>query len=163
MQWSQLQARIQDLMIPEYRKRIRIQKAVYRRSRDQASSRAWITLDGKEIFECNYDKWKKAKGLNSGGDANVNRLPEFDPLHPEKIEADGIYPTDFLSWSLHQYVDSSPRDAIQSPNIVVKAFGMLDQRVGKRTLEEIAVGQNEHPLIKLFHELRVGAGAGTKL
>jgi hypothetical protein len=48
-------------------------------------------------------------------------------------------------------------EALKSSDPLVKAFSLVDRRVGERTLEKLEISDAEHTLVKAFYELRRGA------
>lgn len=159
MNWSQLRKQIRSLICEELRDRVDFHKAVYRKSWESVYDRAWITIDGEEAFELSHGEWS-----NVWRDAKrsvARQHPEADwqtqsELVTTAIKDSGVLHTTFLSESLHRYLEAPIEDSLQSTNPVIRAFAMLDRRTGKRTLARITLADDEHPLVRAFHELRTG-------
>ncbi len=159
MNWSQLRKQIRLLICDELRSRVDFHKAVYRKSWESVYDRAWITIDGEEAFELSHGAWS-----NVWRDAKrtvARQHPEADwqttsELVATAIADSGVEHTDFLSQSLHRYLEAPIAESLQSTNPVIRAFAMIDRRTGKRTLSRITLSHDEHPLIRAFYELRTG-------
>ncbi len=54
---------------------------------------------------------------------------------------------------LFDYLNMSIDDILTSDHPVIRAFGMLDKRLGKRRLKAFDV-EDEHPLIKILYDFR---------
>jgi hypothetical protein len=160
MIWSQLKKQVRSLMCEHLCDRVDFHKAVYRNSREGTSDRAWITIDGQEVFEVSSARWVKALGHAESSVAL--RKPDADPqmhrgLVDAVVEDAGSENTGLLGYSLHRYLEAPIAESLQSTNPVIRALAMLDRRTGKRTLARISVSTDEHPLVKQFFELRTAA------
>jgi hypothetical protein len=157
MNWSQLRKQIRSLICDELRDRVDFHKAVYRKSWESAYDRAWIAIDGEEAFELSHgawsNVWRNAKQAVAqqyrGADSRTERT-----LVAAAIERSGVEHTDFLSKSLHRYLEAPILELLQSTNPVIRAFAMLDRRTGRRTLARITLSPDEHPLVRTFYDLR---------
>ena len=157
MNWSQLRKQMRSLTCDELRDRVDFHKAVYRKSWESVYDRAWITIDGEEAFELSHGAW-----------SNVWRTAKFTVArqHPNAdwqtqrglvtafLKDSGVQHTAFLCESLHRYLEAPIEDSLLSTNPVIRAFAMIDRRTGKRTLARITLGNEEHPLVRTFYELR---------
>lgn len=133
MKWSQLISRIRDLLAESVRDRIDFGITRYGRSKD--ASRGWITIDKVEVLnlstiEYNYEwygrhreeGWDYGDGWKELNDANV-----FAAYH--------------LILALREYLNLAI-DAIQkSDDPLIRAFGMLDARMGNPTGPRLAESQ----------------------
>ncbi|WP_316572958.1 hypothetical protein [Neobacillus sp. YIM B06451] len=45
-------------------------------------------------------------------------------------------------------------EAMNSENIIIKAYSMFDRRLGKRRLEKLEFTKETHPLIMDFYKIR---------
>jgi hypothetical protein len=146
VQWSKLKSRIKSLIAPEVRDRIDFHVTSYRGSHDGAD-KVWITVDGRRIFSCKHypREWAATAAYQSG----LSR----DEIKPTlaKVEIHG--PRDFGN-SIRSYLDMPIADALKSPDPIVRAFAIVDRRVGKRTLTKLALSQPEHTLVDAFYQLR---------
>lgn len=149
MQWSKLKARVKDLICPELSGRIDFHLTSYRKSHDEAD-KVWITIDGRRAFCCKHYPHYRAKvaayqcGLT--GEAVNSVLREVEIFHPK----------DFGD-ATRAYLDMPVRDALKSPDPFIKAFAIVDRRVGSRTLKELELSKTEHTPVKAFYELRLAS------
>jgi hypothetical protein len=149
MQWSKLKARVKDLICPELRDRIDFHVTSYRKSHDEAD-KIWITVDGRRVFDCkHYTHYRAACyahfcGLR--GDSVESALREVEIFHPQ----------DFGD-AMRAYLDMPIRDALKSSDPFIKAFALLDRRLGKGALRKLEISDSEHALVKAFYELRLAS------
>jgi hypothetical protein len=146
VQWSKLKSRIKSLIAPEVRDRIDFHLTSYRGSHDGAD-KVWITVDGKRIFSCKHypREWAETAAYQSG----LSR----DEIKPALATVEIHGPRDFGN-AIRSYLDMPIADALKSPDPIVRAFAIVDRRVGKRTLTKLALSQTEHTLVDAFYQLR---------
>jgi hypothetical protein len=58
---------------------------------------------------------------------------------------------------MRAYLDMPVRLALKSPNPFIRSLAIIDRRVGRRTLEELEIGADEHSLVQEFYRLRMQA------
>jgi hypothetical protein len=147
MQWSKLKSRIKDRICPELRDRIDFHVTSYRHSHDDAD-KVWITVDGETLFSYKYYPYRRATaeaffcGLKGGEIATAVREME-------------IHSPQDLGNAMRSYLDLSIENALESTNSLIKAFAIIDGRVGKRRLARLEVSEMDHPLVKAFYSLRL--------
>lgn len=146
MQWSKLKSRILDLISPELRSRVDFHVTSYRKSHDGAD-KVWIVVDGIKIFSCNHyhSERARAEAFYSGltGEQIKSYLEECE-IHT---------PGDF-GQAMRLYLDMPIADALLSSSPLIRAFAIIDRRLGQRTLEKLEISDSEHSLVKAFYELR---------
>lgn len=59
--------------------------------------------------------------------------------------------------ALWQSLSLSIDDALRSGDVVIRAFAMLDSRLGKRRLRTMHLSDDEHLLVRHFYDLRCEA------
>jgi hypothetical protein len=149
MQWSKLKTRVRSFICPELRDRIDFYVTSYRKSHDEAD-KLWITVDGRRVFCCKHYPHHRARvyayycGLSLEGAKSALREVEI------------FHPTDFGN-AMRDYLDLPLSRALKSSDPFIKAFALVDRRLGKRTLERLELSDSEHALVKEFHELRLAA------
>ncbi|HEX6186459.1 MAG TPA: hypothetical protein VFZ40_00150 [Pyrinomonadaceae bacterium] len=146
MQWSKLKSRIKSLIAPELRERVDFHLTSYRESHDGAD-KVWIEVDGARIFDCKYYLSERATAY-----------AYFDGLRGDEIkstlaDANIHSPQDFGS-AMRAYLDMPVDEALKSSDPIVRAFAIVDRRVGKRTLAKLNLSSSDHSLIKAFYDLR---------
>jgi hypothetical protein len=167
MKWSQLKKRIEATFAESVRGRVEVWNTRYRKSHD-SEGEAWITIDGKMVFnfatytyfveyEREVDRLREERGCTDWRDPS-----QFDGYHQAGREADelvhgrGIFPLWRLNAALFDYLNLSIDEIAKSENPIIRAFGMLDRRFGKRHLKEYDAPK-EHPLVRTLHRLRCEA------
>lgn len=174
MQWSKTKSTLERFLCEKLRGRIELHATVYRKFHD-SPSRVWITLDGQEILSASdvtytvqhgklyeqlkvqnqlkpmpyHDDWKamfhspERQALVQASDVAENRLID-----------QGIFKSYHLYAPLMQYSSLSIEDALNADNIIVRAYSMLDRRLGKRRLNKLRFPEDTHPLIINFYKIR---------
>ena len=65
-------------------------------------------------------------------------------------------PKDFGD-AMRAYLDMPVGEALESQDPLVRAFAIVDRRLGKRRLAKLELQESEHSLVKAFHKLRLGS------
>mgnify|MGYP000557149595 CR=1 FL=1 len=148
MQWSKLKTRINDLICPDLKSRIDFHVTSYRASHDGAD-KVWITIDNERVFSCKHYtyEWAERQAYYDGLEAD--QLKQV--LHEKEIHS----PEDFGN-SMRAYLDMPIEQAFTSTDPLIRAFSLVDRRLGKRTLEKLKISDSEHALVKAFYQLRRG-------
>jgi hypothetical protein len=146
MQWSKLKSRIKEFIHPALRDRIDFHVTSYRESHDEAD-KVWFTVDGRRVFCCKHYPHHRAEvyayycGLT--GESVKSVLREVEIFHPK----------DFGN-AMRAYLDMPIGDALKSADPFIKAFALVDRRMGRRTFMKLELSGSEHELIRAFYELR---------
>ncbi len=148
MQWSKLKTRINDLICPDLKSRIDFHVTSYRESHDGAD-KVWITIDRERVFSCQYYpyEWAERQAYHDGLEGT--QLKEV--LREKEIHK----PEDFGN-AMRAYLDMPIENALTSADPLIRAFSIVDRRLGKRTLEKLEISDSEHTLVKAFYQLRRG-------
>ena len=146
MQWSKLKSRVKSLICPGLRGRIDFHLTSYRESHD-GTAKVWITVDGQRVFSCKHYPYEWAEAEAHNGGLRGEQVKEF--LRDKEIHR----PKDFGD-AMRVYLDMPVREALESADPLVKAFALVDRRLGKRTLEKLEISDSEHTLVRAFYELR---------
>ena len=146
MQWSKLKLRVKSFISTELKDRIDFHLTSYRESHDGAD-KVWITIDGQRVFSCKHypREWAEVEAYYGG--MRADQVKDF--LKAREIHGPG----DFGN-AIRAYLDLPIGEALKSSDPLVKAFALVDRRVGKRTLEKLEISDAEHTLVKAFYELR---------
>ena len=149
MQWSKLKSRVKGLICLELRDRIDFHLTSYRESHDGAD-KVWITVDGERVFSCKHypREWAEAEAYYGG--LRGEQVKAF-------LKAREIHGPDDFGNAMRAYLDMPIGEALKSSDPLVKAFALVDRRVGKRTLAGLEISNTEHTLVKAFYDLRRGA------
>jgi hypothetical protein len=146
MQLSKLKSRIQSLISPELRERIDLYVTGYRKSHDGAD-KVWITVDGAKVFSCNYYHSERATAEAFYSGLRGEQIKSY--LDGREIHT----PRDFGE-AMRLYLDMPIAAALNSSAPLIRAFALIDRRVGTRTIAQIEMPDSEHTLVKAFYELR---------
>ena len=149
MQWSKLKTRVKDFICPELKDRIDFYVTSYRESHDGAD-KVWITVDGEKIFSCKHypHEWAEADAFRTGlRGEEVKYLLAEEEVHSPRNFGD----------AMRVYLDSPIHEALESSDPLVKAFAIVDRRLGKRTLAKLEILESEHSLVRAFYELRLAS------
>src|SRR5580698_9227587 len=135
MQWSRLRSHLHEFVAPSVRKRFDFHLINYRELSELANEFI-VTIDGERVFAASttrhniatYVKERTTRPASHGDGPEPN---EFEKnLMRREIHA----PKDITS-SLRTYFDLDSRIALSSSDPILKAFAMIDKRIGKRTLK----------------------------
>jgi hypothetical protein len=151
MQWSKLKARISDLICADLRSRIDFHVTGFRASHDGAD-KIWILIDRKRVFSCKHYPYEEAERQ-----ANYDGL-EGAELKKRLREKEIHGPEDFGS-AMRAYLDMPIGEALISANPLIRAFSVVDRRLGRRSLEKLSISDSDHTLVKAFYQLRREVGA----
>jgi hypothetical protein len=170
MQWSKTKKQLKALICPELQDRVDFYVTRFREAHDQ-KGRAWITLDGEQVFDCGYYKWhlavwkEKKRLIEESATKPVGKeYLHFHQTACETVESNLILEERNFKDALTAYIDTPIKSALVSSNLLIRAFSFIDRRLGKRTFERISLADNEHPLVQTFYELRAGVfGMNTVL
>jgi hypothetical protein len=146
MQWSKLKSRVKDFIRPELRERIDFHLTSYRESHDEAD-KVWFTVDGRRVFCCKHYPHRRAEEYAYHCGLRGESLEAF--LREEEL----FHPKDFGD-AMRAYLDMHVRDALASTDPFIKAFAMVDRRVGRRTFAKLRLSESEHELVRAFYEAR---------
>ena len=168
MQWSKLRSQVEDRFAESVKGRVRLHSTRYRRMHDQ-EGRAWITIDGEEIINMPHIfKWMYERSVRAAELAGVENqfsnwqeMLAFWPIAEQQLEDDSIFWQGELGDAMFQYLHLPVAEILPSENILIRAIGMLDRRVGKRKLSALQ-GVVKHPLVRMLYQFRCEVeGIGT--
>jgi len=147
-------------MVPELRKRIDFHLTRFRQAHDQVG-RAWVTIDGEEVLDCSFGRWfqayteTKAALLKTGEKKDGMAWRKISTQAISDVKAKQVFSEkDFVS-SLTRYLEYPVKESLASDDPLIRAFALVDRRVGKRSLEKVKINESEHPLVQIFYRLRL--------
>lgn len=150
MKWSKLKKTIEDNFAESLSRRVRIYVTRYT-SGSYFMVRGWITIDKEEIANFSTpDNYSRLEWDMSDID---KRIPAEDRSEGNAVEKGEFSRADFLN-ACWQYIGMNINESLKSENPVIRAFAMLDRRLGKRRLKLIDK-QNLHPLVLKCLSLRL--------
>ncbi len=149
MQWSKLRASVRALICPELRQGIDFHVTQYRVG--TSSKSGLVTIDGKRVLPLSYFRFcRHGDGWFASGESETKWSPK---------QRDEIHPPQQLGDAMRAYLDMPIKAALRSSNPFIRSLAIIDRRVGKRTLEELKIGDREHSLVKKFYRLRMSTPA----
>lgn len=172
MIWSKVKKQVESLFCDSLKDRVNVYMTMYRKAHDQASH-CWIEFDKSTIFEASELKWrvrvyrlaKEIQEANNTTDWNEpsQRKGYYESYSyaEEIIESQGIFDDGYYLEALNKYISESIDAILHSENILVRALGLFDKRVGKRRLEKMSVDQFDSELEKSFYIIRCQAEGMT--
>lgn len=167
MKWSQLKKRIEATFAESVSGRVEVWNTRYRNSHD-SEGEAWITIDKQMVFKMptytffveEYNEQRRLQEARGCDDySKPDQLKNYQQTLREAEQAvhdQGIYNMWEVNGYLFDYLNLSIDKIAHSENGVIRAFGMLDRRFGKRRL--LAVEESEqHLLVKMLYRFRCEA------
>ena len=153
MRWSKLKQLVEDRMADSLQRRVEVHNARYRHAHD-GEGRGWITVDKREVANmCEGRFWVHYKDY-------VRDEAHYYAQHEEitaMLHELGILTRAEFDDALWQSLSLSIDDALRSGDVVIRAFAMLDSRLGKRRLRTMHLSDDAHPLMRQFYDLRCEA------
>ncbi len=156
MRWSKVKKLVEDSFAEGIKNRVQIYSTHYQCS----CGRGWITIDGKElvdlstmlssmIYRCAYHETTNTVFPKHSAVPDENRTPN-------KLTEYGEFSRFDLHIACFDYLHQSIKDSIESKNPLIKSLAVLNAKVGKGRLSEIAK-QNLHPLTRALLNFRIEA------
>lgn len=168
--WSMIRKQLEeDLLCEKLRGRVQYFFTVYHKAPDRYGRFA-IRVDGEEIYKANpyneryYDEiaqeikaaqdipgreWKGKEFVHD----EENRIAE-DAAARKAVE-DGHADSYDVTNSINEYLNQAVEKSLQSDNLLLRMFAVLDRRVGKRTLLKLKDTYGQLPdWLRQFYELR---------
>lgn len=161
--WSKTRKKLENLICESLKSRVKFFVTQYRKSHDD-HGRVCILVDNKEIFDMsdlkyNVATWNKRIELEKNQDINI-----FENHHSLYWEADkiirgeGIFDEDHFFDALIKYFNNPIEYSLNSDNMIITILGLLDRRVGKRTLKKLKEEmRTKHSIVQYFYDLRCKA------
>lgn len=143
--WSGMRKKLEQEYLADCLKgRIQYYATTYRKSADE-EGRAAIRLDGKEILKGSYfNMWHRWNDEHYALDDRNLTIGAFDQR-------------DFYA-AFREFDNQSIEKSLQSENLIVQIFAILDQRVGKRRLLQMRETIQNEPLnFQTFYAIRMEA------
>jgi hypothetical protein len=166
MRWSKLKQLVEDRMADSLQRRVEVYYTRYRTMKDEYG-RGWITLDKSEIVRMSDHDFinqrdEAERQIEKGSIAFDGQYVDVTygyaaPRGTSFVHQQGIYGGWEFTRSLWKSLSLSIEDALYSENVIIRAFAMLDSRLGKRRLRALHLGDDEHPLVRQFYDLRCEA------
>lgn len=159
--WSGMKKKLEnDYLADSLKNRVSYFATSYSYSPDHIG-RAAIRLDGIEIFKSDYFKMQKLQWesyqniIEQTNDSEG--MEEWKESWLQAVEKGG-FDNRFFYTAFEEYDNQSIELSLTSRNALVRVFAVMDRRVGKRRLENLADAWKDEPdWIKYFLNLRLEA------
>lgn len=164
--WSKAKKQLKSLMCDSLRLRVDFHVINYRKAHDQLG-RAVITVDKEEklsmcTITAEREEYKRERDIKNKtnqynfDDVSTNRAIQSQ-AH-QQLKEEGIYAQYDFFPAMDTYLNTSIKESLQSPDILIKILCLLDRRTGKRTLLKMRDTMlEEHPIVQYFYTLRCEA------
>jgi hypothetical protein len=163
MQWSKLRSTLEARFAPALRGRVRLHQARYRHANEEVG-RVWIAVDGEERAAfATGARWRQVR---EAADRLMDERQAWgSPAAYEQAVADaagalreaGVHGDDDALNELEAYLSLPVDAALASDSPLLRALAVLDARVGKRRLRELASAPDDHPLVVALLRVRCDA------
>ena len=156
--WSGIRHKLENEYLAEsLRGHIQYFCTSYSKSPDH-HGRASIRLDGKELISgCYWNNWSKAH-LFPHDEKYEKRMSENDAFMDETALKLGVFSEKSFYSAFHEFDNQSIEDSLNSENLIVQIFAIIDRRVGKRrliNLYDTITPKDE--IFNLFYSIRINA------
>ncbi|WP_445684010.1 SF0329 family protein [Viridibacillus sp. FSL H8-0110] len=146
MPFSKLKSDVENFLCESLQGKVELQSATHNQSRDDIPH-IWLTLNKDPIF--NVDDLAFINGQIQGKYCSELLSKELQIAEQNKIASLHLYE------AFTQYPHLSIVDALASTNPIIRAYSLLDRRVGKRKLKNMTAPQSS--LERKFYHIRCEA------
>ena len=156
--WSGIRHKLEnDYLASSLKGHIQYYCTSYSKSPDQ-HGRAAIRFDGQEIISgCYWNNWSKAH-LFPHDETYEKRMTENDAYIDETALKLGVFSEQSFYRAFQEFDNQAIDDSLNSDNLIVRIFAILDRRVGKRRLTKIYYELNlEDKIFNMFYYIRANA------
>lgn len=142
-------------MCPELRDVIDFHVTRYRRAHSWISE-SWITVNGTRVFDCGSRTYARESAYellrHRESAPDVESSEEWNLQ--EVLKRQEVHEPQYMGEGLRAYLDLAIDEALVSDNPFIRAFAIIDRRVGKRRLQKLRIEDEVHSLVLAFYELR---------
>lgn len=149
--WSKMRYKLEnEYLAYSLRGHIRYFVTTYSKSPDR-NGRAAILLDGREVIEgCYYDMWINPPMMSA--EECWASFAVMDNTHVKY----GMFDQHCFYNAFTEFDNQSIEKSLESENMLIRIFAVLDRRVGKRKLEKmrLTIG-DEQEMLRKFYDIRM--------
>ena len=156
--WSGIRHKLENEYLAEaLRGHIQYYCTSYSKSPDH-HGRASIRLDGKELISgCYWNNWSKAH-LFPHDETYEKRMTENYAYMDDTALKLGIFSPHAFYRAFEEFDNQSIEESLNSENMIIRIFAILDRRVGKRRLTNMHSTLNpQEEVFNLFYSIRINA------
>lgn len=159
MTWSGIRKRLENEFLAEsLRGHIRYYCTTYSKCPDH-EGRAAVLFDGREILKSNYFdyEWRVGRLAEELCSRELGYRESYT-IADNAVIRDGHFDQRAFYAAFEEFSTQSIEDSLNSENALVRMFAVLDRRVGKRRLPELAEKMCGEPeWLKRFYLIRLEA------
>ncbi|MFX4298023.1 MULTISPECIES: SF0329 family protein [Roseobacteraceae] len=164
MRWTKLKQRIEDCFAESAKGRVEVWNTRYRNSHDQEGE-AWITIDKIQVhsmgsltylvkyYEQSTQIQQERACQDYGDDQQIKGYLAAQEEVQQRLRNDGTIPLEEFNSTLFEYLNLSIEEILGSDQMVLRALGMFDKRLGKRRLKSLNLS-SDHELVQSFFRIR---------
>lgn len=132
--WSSIRNKLEtDYLAPSLRGHIQYYATSYSKSPDH-EGRAAIRYDGKEIIKgCFWNQWMMADQFPKDEKWEKRMTSELAFMDDVALKL-GVFDQRCFYGAFHEFDNQSIEQSLNSEDLIVRIFAVLDRRVGKRRL-----------------------------
>ena len=156
--WSGMRKKLEtEYLAQSLRGHIQYFVTTYRKSHDR-EGRAAIRYDGKEIIKgCYFNHWQKAHLFPKDEKYETRILTELAFMDDTALKL-GVFDQRCFYGAFAEFDNQSIEASLNSDNLIVRIFAILDKRVGKRRLALMKENiSNEPETFQEFYAIRANA------
>lgn len=156
--WTKIRYKLEKEYLAEALKgKIRYFATSYSKCPDH-EGRAAILFEGKQVISGSYcEQWSKAEMLPKDDTLKIRLSREFPFIDNTALKYGQFDQRCFYN-AFNEFDNQSIELSINSDNLLIRIFAILDRRVGKRTLYKIKENiLNEPEIFKQFFNIRMNA------
>ncbi len=161
--WSGIRKKLEDgCLAPSLRGHIQYYATSYSKSPDH-EGRAAIRYDGNEIVSgCYWNNWFKADKFPKDEKYNDRMSREFAYMDDVALKL-GVFDQRCFYHAFEEFDNQSIEDSLNSDDLIVRIFAVLDRRVGKHRLEQLEQSVSaEEETFRTFLAIRMNAEGKLK-
>ena len=154
MSWQNIRSKLRNLWVPEVSNLVDIHIARYRKSGVWDDlGRVSFVYNNEEIFViADSENWKYCVETFNAYRLHVNQIPE---IRAESIKSGAIDVSLFYEL-INYYINSfNILDVFTANNLLYQIFGILDRRIGKRTLKKNLDFIESNEVLLKFYKIRM--------
>ncbi len=156
--WSGIRKKLEDdYLAPSLRGHIQYFATSYSKSADR-EGRAAIRYDGKEIIKgCYWNNWMKAEEFPNDETYEKRINEEFAYMDDTALKL-GVFDQRCFYVAFNEFDNQSIEDSLNSDDLIVRIFAILDRRIGKRKLISLKkTVDDEGEIFRMFFNIRAQA------
>ena len=155
--WSKMRSRLEkEYLADSLRGHITYFATTYSKCPDH-EGRAAILYDGEQVVSGSYcEQWSRANELPKDETLHKRLTAEF-PYIDETALKHGQFDQRCFYSAFNEFDNQSIEKSLESDDLIVRIFAVLDKRVGKRRLARLDEMTKDDGIFRLFLDIRLRA------